>query len=256
MNKGGSRMALKKKKTAFPVKTGTTHSLKLLRFPADDAKDEKVDREREKEVLALANLIPGRADPPDFPPTVRRFQPTAGELEAFERFLNLQFPRRKFAALRDQLDLTSKVMADTKPPITDPIAFYRAIVGHRRALHSAVQTMNFISDQMGLRRHPLQICTEGCGKLFFVSRPDRWTCSDRCGSRRRTARRRADKRLLADIREENRKSRLARGPEGVARDLDYGSDEALLEVLRETFGESETQRFMERRAAKQKGARK
>jgi hypothetical protein len=172
------------------------------------------DREqREKELLWEANLIPGRSDPPDFPPTKRQFEETPAEKAEFQRFLDIQFPRRKFEALRKVLDEASR------SKVTTPITLYRAIFETRRLLRSASRTMNFICEQAGLRRPPLQIC-EACGKLFILGRQDQQSCSDRCSARLRVARARAEKRLRDDI----RKSMAAAGPAAVASALEYGSE--------------------------------
>jgi len=174
------------------------------------------DRERrEKELLWKANLIPGRSDPPDFPPTQRQFEETPTETAEFHRFLDMHFPRRKFEALRDVLDEASR------SKVTTPITLYRAIFEIRQVLRSASRTMNFICEQAGLRRPPLQIC-EACGKLFILGRQDQYSCSDRCSARRRVARARDAKRLYEHI----QKSMAAAGPASVARALRYGSAES------------------------------
>jgi hypothetical protein len=198
-----------KKKPLSSAKTVTLSS-KLLR----SAKEEKaVDREqREKGLLAIANLITMRGDPSDFP-AKEGWDETPDERAAFEQFLNLHFPRRKFGALRDELDIASR------SKVTSPIRLYRSIFETRQRLRSAVRTMNFISEQLGIRRHPLQICEEGCGRLFLATRPDKLTCSDRCSGRRRVARGRVKERLHEDI----QKSMAAAGSETVARALAFGS---------------------------------
>jgi hypothetical protein len=68
----------------------------------------------------------------------------------------MHFPRWKFEALREVLDEASR------SKVTTPITLYRAIFETRRLLRSASRTMNFICEQAGLRRPPLQIC-EACG---------------------------------------------------------------------------------------------
>jgi hypothetical protein len=181
-----------------------------------------VDRElREKELLWNANLIPGRADPPDFSPTQSKFEETPTETAEFQRFLDMHFPRRKFEALRDVLDEASR------SKVTTPITLYRAIFENRRVLRSASRTMNFICEQAGLRRPPLQIC-EACGKLFILGRQDQWHCSDRCSARGRVARARDAKRLHEHIQE----SMAAAGPAAVARALRYGSAEKALKGVK------------------------
>jgi hypothetical protein len=180
------------------------------------------DREqREKELLWKANLIPGRSDPPDFAPTKRQFQETPTEAAEFQRFIDMHFPRRKFEALREVLDEASR------SKVTTPITLYRAIFETRRLLRSASRTMNFICEQAGLRRPPLQIC-EACGKLFILGRQDQQTCSDRCSARRRVARARDAKRLHEHI----QKSMAAAGPAEVARALRYGSEEKALKGVK------------------------
>lgn len=169
---------------------------------------------REKGLLWKANLIPGRSDPPDFPPTQRQFEETATETAEFQRFLDMHFPRSRFKGLRDVLDGASG------SKVTTPITLYRAIIETRQTLRSASRTMNFICEQAGLRRPPLQICG-ACGKLFILGRQDQQTCSDRCSARRRVARARAAKRLHEDI----QKSMAAAGPVAVARALRYASEE-------------------------------
>jgi len=200
-------MAAKKKSgIRFKARTKNTvlRFIGVLRSSAVNA-----DREqREKELLWKANLIPGRSDPPDFPPTQRQFEETATEKAKFQRFLDMHFPRRRFEALRVVLDEASR------SKVTTPITLYRAIFESRQMLRSASRTMNFICEQAGLRRPPLQIC-EACGKLFVLGRQDQQTCSDRCSARRRVARARATKNLQEDI----QKSMAAAGPAAVARAL-------------------------------------
>ena len=208
-------MAIQKNKAGKQVKTRTKLWLRLSAIPR--TKTEKAaDREqREKELLGFANLIPGRSDPPDFPPTNRPFEEAPAETAAFQRFLDMHFPRRKFAALREVLDQASR------SKVTTPIKLYRAIFESRQLLRSASRTMNFICAQAGLRRPPLQICEEGCGKLFVANRPDQLTCSERCSARRRVTRARAEKRLHDDI----RKSMAEAGPAAVARALKFEWEE-------------------------------
>src|ERR1700689_4093384 len=72
------------------------------------------DREqREKGLLWEANLIPGRSDPPDFPPTKRQFEEAPAETAEFQRFLDIHLPRRKFGALREVLDEASRSKVTT-----------------------------------------------------------------------------------------------------------------------------------------------
>lgn len=205
------------KKSGIRVKTRNTNT--LLRFTGVSRIGAvSADREqREKELLWKANLIPGRSDPPDFPPTQRPFEESAMETAKFQRFLDMHFPRRRFEALRVVLDEASR------SKVTTPITLYRAIFESRQMLRSASRTMNFICEQAGLRRPPLQIC-EACGKMFILGRQDQQTCSDRCSARRRVARARAAKMLHDDI----RKSMAAAGPVAVLRALRYASHEKAL----------------------------
>jgi hypothetical protein len=184
---GAVDMVIQKKKAGKRVKTRTwSWSPFSSKFPRAKA----VDREKkEREVLALANLIHTKLDPPDFPLTGRKWE---DERAAFEGFVDMHFPRRRFAALREALDEASR------STVTTPIHFYRAALEARQQLRSASRTMNFICEQVGLRRPPLQICEEACGKLFIARRQDQLTCSDRCSARRRIARARAERRFWAD----------------------------------------------------------
>jgi hypothetical protein len=232
-------MAIKIKETGKHAKTRTKQ---LFGFVAK----ERTAKQPEKELfqLALANLLHGgrKFDPPDFPPTERPFEPTAEELAKFQRFADMHFPRRKFAALRQALDEASRSTS------TNPIQFYGSIWETREALRSAARTMNFICSQMGLRRPPLQICEQGCGKLFILQRQNQYACSERCSARARVARGRADKALHEEV----RKSMIARGAAGVARDFEFRSEERLGKFLRRTFPKAEVQRVLADRARRKK----
>jgi hypothetical protein len=223
------------------------------------------DREREEsDLLWFANLLHG--DPPEFPATQRPYQETAAEKAAFEQFVQ-QFPRRWFAALRDELDKAAKSKFGDMDPsefyheivahperryrnrsrTSTPIQLYRSIWETRQRLRDASRTMNFIAEQVGLRRQPLQIC-EGCGRLFILQRQDQLSCTERCSARRRVAR----ARNLKTLREEVHKSRIARGAAAVARDFDYGSEDGLARSLRRDFSEAEVQRVLSDRARRKK----
>lgn len=152
--------------------------------------------------VELANLIPGKGDAPVFPLIGygrRAAQERPYEKATFELFLDKHFPRKKFAALRDELDRAAR------SKVTTPIMLYASIVETRQLLRSYVRFGNFMAEMVGDRRPSLQIC-EGCGLLFFAKRRDaRWHSSD-CGSRVRVARARERAKLY----EENRKLKGAR----------------------------------------------
>ena len=206
----------------------------------------------------FGNLLHGgrNFDPQQFPATQRPYQETPAEKAAFEQFIQ-QFPRRRFAALRDELDKAarSKLMdldqfyreivqhperrLRNKSRTSTPIQLYRAIWEMRRRLRDASTTMNFVAEQVGLRRPPLQIC-EGCGRLFILQRQNQLSCTERCSARRRMARARADKTLSEEV----RKSKIARDAAAVARDFEFGSEEKLARFLRRTFSEAEVQRVL------------
>jgi hypothetical protein len=261
-------MPTKRNITGKPAKTVTELATESqLRFSAMSRTRSRkaADREQEeKEVLWFANLLHGGGSfhPPQFPATQRPYQETAAEKAAFEQFVQ-QFPRRRFAALRNELDKAarSKLMDPeqfyreivqrperrfrNRSRTSTPIQLYRSIWEMRERLRDASRTMNFVADEVGLRRPPLQIC-EGCGKLFILARQDQRYCTDRCGARQRVARARADKRLRDDI----NKDMVAKGAAAVARDLDFGSEEKLARFLRRTFSEAEVQRVLADRRKK------
>ena len=76
--------------------------------------------------VELANLIPGKGDAPVFP--IVRYGGYGHEDETpyqrakFEKFIEENFPRKKFAALRDELDKAARSKAKT------PIMLYASIV--------------------------------------------------------------------------------------------------------------------------------
>ena len=173
----------------------------------------------------------------------------------------MHFPRRKFAALRQALDEASRsrTRALSRHPgrpatwsrsfcVTNPIQFYRSIWDTRQQLRAAAKTMAFICEQMGLRRPPLQICEEGCGKLFILQRQNQYACSEKCSARARVARARADKSLHDDI----KKEMIAKGAAAVAGELDFGSEERLGKFLRRTFSEADVQHVLADRARRKK----
>ena len=172
--------------------------------------------------VELANLIPGVGEAPRFrvarygahDKTLRRpeeqsnlaavarerlkalglTETEAHERERFEEFLDKNFPRKKFAALRREMDKASRSKATT------PIMLYASIVETRELLRSYVRFGNFVAETVGTRRPELQIC-EGCGLLFFAKRRDtRWHSAD-CGSSVRVAKAREKAKLY----EQNRK---------------------------------------------------
>jgi hypothetical protein len=122
--------------------------------------------------IALANHIPRRrreAQPPQF----------RGETsEEFEAFLDVNFPRRKFASLRRVLR-----KAERRKVVT-PLQLYRHIVLMGDMLHAAaimIEPFALLQDECP----PLRICD--CGKLFVPSRKDVWACSTTCRDRVRKA---------------------------------------------------------------------
>jgi predicted RNA-binding Zn-ribbon protein involved in translation (DUF1610 family) len=172
--------------------------------------------------VELANLIPGIDEAPRFrvarygahDETLRRpekqsslaalarerlkalglMETEVHERARFEEFIEEHFPRKKFAALRKELDKASRSKATT------PIMLYAKIVEARQVLRSYVRFGNFVAETVGTRRPELQIC-EGCGLLFFAKRRDARYCSPDCGSSVRVAR----ARKKAELYEQNRK---------------------------------------------------
>jgi hypothetical protein len=273
-------MPAKRNKAGKPAKAVTESAAEIrLRFSEIARKKPKKaeDREQEeKELLWFANLLHGGGsfNPPEFPATERPYgeSESATEKAAFDQFVVHWFPRRRFAALRNELDKAARSRFEdwtpsrlyreivqhperrlhNKSKVSTPIQFYRSVWETRQQLRDASKTMNFVAEQVGLRRPPLQICEEGCGKLFILRRQDQLSCSDRCSARRRVARARAEKRLH----EETRKSMIATGPEAVARALDFGSEKALQKFLRRTFSEADVQRVLADRRRRKKSMAK
>ena len=147
--------------------------------------------------VELANLIPGKGDAPIFPlvgygGSAKR--ESQYEKATFELFLDKNFPRKKYAALRDELDKAARSKGTT------PIILYASIVETRQLLRSYVRFGNFMAEAVGDHPPSLQIC-ESCGLLFFAQRRDARFCSPDCGSRDRVARARKKAKLY----EQNRK---------------------------------------------------
>ena len=137
--------------------------------------------------IKLANHVPrlrGTAPPPEF------LGKTSDE---FDAFLDRNFPRRKFASLRRNLDKAARRKVIT------PVQLYRYIVEIGNLLHAATITMDAFA-RLQNKCPPLRVCA-GCGRLFVPSRKDQMTCMKKCGSRVRVARRREKQEYY----EENRK---------------------------------------------------
>lgn len=166
-----------------------------------------------KSVIAinLANLIPVPCDKPEPPPFI-------GDPSEFDGFINRNFPRSKYPALRKALDKPSPVgwgrfkrkSYSAAFPFAKlyqdewratPISFYREVVRVGKLLRAATVIIEAVA-QLKDERPQLRMCD--CGKLFVPGRKDDQTCSETCGNRVRKARWRKTPREKRDLYKLNR----------------------------------------------------
>jgi hypothetical protein len=124
--------------------------------------------------VEMANLIPGKIEPPNFRTDVYT---VAAESAEFELFLDRHFPRTEFGELRETLDKASRSKA----------TFYRSIIETRRLLRSAAIIMDWYA---GLENGcpALRICSV-CGRIFSPARKDQMS-EKKCGNLVRQRRKR------------------------------------------------------------------
>jgi hypothetical protein len=129
-----------------------------------------------------ANLVLGEAELPDFP--IRADSETPAETLRFKSFISQNFPRKKFADFRRELDKAARSKATTA------VRFYRSMVENRGILRSAVKIMDWFAGLQN-RCPSLRLCA-GCGRIFAPSRKDKMTCTETCHSRIKQANWRAN----------------------------------------------------------------
>lgn len=159
----------------------------------------EIEIDRVNVELNLANHIPvppGKAEPPEF----------TGDPSEFEAFIDRNFPRKKFASLRRNLDKAAR------RKVVTPIALYNHIVRLGRLLRMVI-TINDELARLKLKCPLLRLCLS-CGKIFEPPRKDQEFCSTTCRDRVRQARWRADQERYKrnriqkqDEREKQRKTR-------------------------------------------------
>jgi hypothetical protein len=166
-----------------------------------------------KAVIAinLANLIPVPCDKAEPPPFI-------GDPPEFDGFLDRNFPRSKYAALRKTLDKPSPTswgrfqrksysaafpfaMLYQDEWRATRISFYREIVRLGKLLRAAAVLIDAVA-QLKDERPQLRTCD--CGKLFVPGRKDERRCSETCASRIRKAKQRESARQKRDQYKENR----------------------------------------------------
>jgi hypothetical protein len=137
--------------------------------------------------LAIANLLPGDMEPPNFRTDAYT---VAAEAAEFEQFLDDRFPREKFPEFRREVDNPgrSPVLWGCSAP--SKLACYHVIVEIRRMWRAAASVGSLIAVMSKDRLPPLRICGF-CKKLFIAGRNNQMTCDKTCGSALRWRRKRA-----------------------------------------------------------------
>jgi len=130
-------------------------------------------------LILLANMVPADVE-----------LPLVGEddQQAFGQFLDRTFPRDKFAALREHLDLG---IGHSFPPsyrytlMREAREALRMIATHQRERSLFQITFHFPWEWIGgWKVDRIRVC-ESCGLLFYASRNNKLTCSGRCSTARR-----------------------------------------------------------------------
>ncbi len=144
-------------------------------------------------LIRLANMVPANALLPQFPDEKcvllgKDYFDGAVQNREFTRFLDENFPRDKFADLREFLD------EGADHPFR-PKEMYTFVKETREALtmiamHQQERSLFNVNFYFPWQRvgewkvDRIRLC-ENCGKLFFASRGNKLTCSETCSTARR-----------------------------------------------------------------------
>ena len=137
--------------------------------------------------LAIANLLPGDMEPPNFRTDAYT---EAAEAAEFEQFLDDRFPREKFPEFRREVDNPGRSPVLWGCTAPSKIACYQVIVEIRRMWRAAASVGRLIAVMSNDRLPLLRICGF-CQKLFIAGRNNQMTCDKKCGSALRWRRKRA-----------------------------------------------------------------